>query len=163
MKKNLYYFCLFVIGLLVLSPLGFSRENAGFESLANSIPQAEAFSNHFALTVTSDGQFIPTPGPVFTEGDEPGTELPYLVSKPKPISYPRWAVRQEWQGKLILAVEILPNGRVGRMKVMKSTGYRLLDRTATKAIQQWKFHPATKDGNPVLSCIQVPVEFRLQE
>ena len=165
--KRIAFYLLFVFALSVflnpLNPAGFSQEGVGIDALSKSLSDADSLSNHFGLTVTSDGKLIPKPGPVFTVGDEPGVLLPYLFSNPKPIAYPRWAIRQGWEGKLVLAVEILPNGSVGRTQVMQSSGYRLLDKTADKAIQKWKFHPATKDGKPVLTCIQIPVVFKLED
>ncbi len=144
-------------------PLAAAGESAGVDPLPNALAPASSFSGHFTLTVTGDGELIPSPGPVFTVGDEEGVILPYLLDHPKRIAYPRWAIRQGWEGNLILAVEILTDGSVGRLQVMKSTGYKLLDKTASKAIQHWKFHPATKDGKPVLTCIQIPVDFKLEE
>lgn len=103
------------------------------------------------------------PGQVFTEGgDYRGTALPYLVSDPQPIAYPRWAIRQGWQGKFVIAIEIKTDGTVGRYKVMKSTGRRVLDRVATDAVRSWKFHPAVKNGNIIVTCIEIPVTFELQ-
>ena len=115
-------------------------------------------------------EFIPNPaqlqvkaGEVFTQGgDYSGMTLPYLISTPRAISYPRWAIRQGWEGELVLALEILENGSVGRYRVMKSTGYKLLDETAIKSVKDWKFSPAVKGGKPLSTCIQIPVLFQLQ-
>ncbi len=163
MKKNslCFYALFFLAGFF--QPLAVAGESAAVDPLPNALAPASSFSGHFTLTVTGDGELIPSPGPLFTEGNEEGVALPYLLDHSKKIAYPRWAIRQGWEGNLILAVEILPNGMVGRMKVMKSTGYRLLDKTASKAIQHWKFHPAMKDGEPILTCIQIPVDFKLEE
>ena len=115
------------------------------------------------LTVSNPGRLRVRTGKVFTEGGEyNGITLPHLVSMPRAISYPRWAVRQGWQGELVLALEILENGLVGRFSVMKSTGYSLLDKAAIKAVQDWKFSPAIKDGKPLVTCIQIPILFQLQ-
>ena len=86
---------------------------------------------------------------------------PFLVSTPKPISYPQWALRQGWEGRLSIAVEVLKDGHVGRMQVMQSTGYRLLDEAATKAVRTWKFHPAMKNGQAIVECVQIPVTFKI--
>ncbi len=119
-------------------------------------------SDIFRAVVTGDGKLVLNPGPVFTEGgDYEGVEMPYLVSHSKSIKYPRWALRQGWQGEFSIAVEILTDGNVGRYKVMKSTGYEILDEAATDAVRTWKFHPAVKNGKPVLTCIQIPVRFQI--
>ncbi len=148
---------------VIFQPFVVVGESAAVDTLPTALAPANSFLGHFTLTVTGDGELIPSPGPVFTIGNEEGVTLPYLLDFPKKIAYPRWAIRQGWEGNLILAVEILTDGSVGRMKVMKSTEYKLLDKTASKAIQHWKFHPAMKDGKPVLSCIQIPVDFKLKD
>ncbi|MBI4549477.1 MAG: energy transducer TonB [Candidatus Omnitrophica bacterium] len=102
------------------------------------------------------------PGTIFSAGEETADfELPYLREKPEPVVYPRWAVARGWNGEVVLAVEILPDGRVGRWQVMKSSGRKMLDLAAVKAVRKWRFAPAKKGGRPILSCIQVPVYFKI--
>ncbi len=129
-------------------------------------PAAQTSASHsseiFRAVVTGNDQLILKPGAVFTEGGSyQGMQLPYLVSNPKSISYPRWALRQGWQGDLEIALEILKDGHVGRFKVMKSTGHKILDDAATEAIHTWKFYPAMKDGKIILTCIRIPVKFQI--
>jgi protein TonB len=93
----------------------------------------------------------------------PDFTLPSLQGDPVPIRYPRWAVREGWEGSFMVAVEILETGKVGRWKVMESTGYPLLDQAATHAVQQWLFHPAREQGQPIVSCIQIPIHFKLKK
>ena len=38
---------------------------------------------------------------------------------------------------------------------------RDLDRAALAAVRGWTFEPALRDGKPVASTVQVPVDFRL--
>ena len=115
-----------------------------------------------SLVVTSDGKLITKPGASFSKGNYKGVRLPYLVSTPKPISYPRWAVQENWEGNFVVAVEILTDGSVGRSMVMKSTGHSNLDETVTQIVKTWKFHPAMKGDEPVVECVQVPIAFRLR-
>ncbi len=117
----------------------------------------------FSIVVTGSDKLIIKPGVVFTEGEEPGTELPYLLDNPKPISYPRWAMANGWQGKMVIAIEIREDGSVGLYQLMHSTGYKVLDEAAIEALQSWKFHPAIKEGKPTKICIQIPIRFQLQE
>ncbi len=114
------------------------------------------------ITVMPGGQVIGKPGALFTQGGHyENMELPYLLSNPEPIIYPRWAVRQGWEGQINIAIEIMPNGSVGRTKIMQSTGYRMLDDAAHKAVKSWHFHPATENGVAVVTCIQIPILFEL--
>ncbi len=88
--------------------------------------------------------------------------MPYLISYSKTIAYPRWAVHQGWEGEVVLAIEILENGHVGAAVVMESSGYKILDDAALKAIKDWRFQAATLDGKAFRSCVQLPVNFQLR-
>lgn len=107
------------------------------------------------------GQWITSStGKIFTTADQlPDFTLPFLKEKPEPIRYPRWALDQGWEGDFIVAVEVLPDGSVGRWEIMHSSGHRLLDLAAVRAIQTWRFEPAKKEGRPIVSCIQIPIRF----
>lgn len=103
-------------------------------------------------------------GKIFTTGYYAADfTLPSLKEEPVPIRYPRWAVQEGWEGTFVIAVEIGTSGEVGRWKVMESTGYPLLDEAATGAIRKWLFHPATEKGKTILSCIQIPIHFQLED
>ena len=103
-------------------------------------------------------------GQLFTTGYHPnGFSLPTLKENPIPIRYPRWAVQEGWEGTFVIAVEVLKSGEVGRWSILQSTGYSLLDETATKTIRQWHFHPGIENGQAVVMCIQVPVRFELRD
>lgn len=150
--------------LLILFPAGWGRaaEKIALESLPTG-GNADLLDNPFSLTVRQNGTLVTKPGPVLTEkGDYAGMQLPYLTSTPKPIAYPRLAVQRGWEGELVIAVEILTDGAVGRHQVMESTGHGLLDKIAAEAVRSWKFHPAMKNGEPVLTCIAIPIRFELQ-
>ena len=156
---------------LILSVLAFSLMicpvSRAAEEMAKpvALPSETQASNPLSLTVTGSGKMIPTAGPVSVGIAQYGedVQLPYLISAPKPIQYPRWAIRQGWEGRLEIALEILADGSVGRTRVMKSTGRRLLDETAAEAVKTWRFAPAQKDGQFFLTCIEIPVSFRLEE
>lgn len=140
-----------------------AAEGAAVQNAA--IPKAQENSSAipFSVTIGQNDKLAVKPGQVFTEaGDYRGITLPYLISQPQPISYPRWAIRQGWQGRFVIAIEVLKDGRVGRYKVMKSTGRRILDKAATDAVRSWKFQPAVKNGKWVVTCIEIPVTFELR-
>ena len=140
----------------------FAAEPMTLESISSNAVTANA-SNPFMLTVSGDGSLTTTPGELFTAGQEaPGTEMPYLVSYSKTIAYPRWAVRQGWEGEVVLAIEILENGKVGAAVVMQSAGYAILDKAALNAVKGWKFQPATLNGKAFRACVQIPVNFQLR-
>ncbi len=156
MKKILTAFLL----MTFIAPAAFAAEALTLEPVA--APRA-AETPSYTVTVQGDGQLALKPGTVFTTGNHSADrELPYLISTPKPISYPRWALRQGWEGRFSIAIEVKLDGTVGRYKVMQSTGHEVLDKAATKAVLTWKFHPARKNGKAVVDCVQIPVNFEIK-
>jgi TonB family protein len=160
--KKTALFSIFIFSAL-FSLNAFAAEKMAMEPISANGMAAANTSNPFSLTVAGDGSLKTTPGELFTAGQEaPGTEMPYLISYSKTISYPRWAVRQGWQGEVLLAVEILENGKVGAAVVMQSAGYAILDKAALRAVKSWKFQPAVLNGKAFRSCVQIPVNFQLR-
>lgn len=79
-----------------------------------------------------------------------------------PPVYPTLARIRGYEGEVILCVEILPNGRVGDVKVKKSSGYAILDQSALDAVKPWKFEPARKWGSPLKVWVDLPIKFILR-
>ena len=163
MKKILFS----LLVLLLIPPFSY-QALAGYDSLTQGVvsPGAEAMTNADSggFIVQGDGTLVTKPGNLFSEGAYAANfNLPYLISTPKPITYPRWAIRQGWQGKFVLAIEVLKDGSVGRVQIMQSTGHQHLDKTTEDAVKSWHFQPAMQDGKPVVECVQVPVYFQLDK
>lgn len=95
------------------------------------------------------------------EPDPEPTPVMDNLDNPRPI-YPSVAIQRGWQGVCILELEVLVDGSVGSISLIKSSGRKLLDQSAVKAVRFWKFTPATKKGKPVKSRLKVPIEFKLQ-
>lgn len=161
MKKRFLLIALVLFAVVVSH--GYAREAIPVEAAPELDLGHKVFSNLFSVTVTSQGKLVATPGEVFTEGgDYTGITLPYLISDPVPITYPHWAVRQGWQGKFVIAIEVLTDGTVGRYSVAQSTGHEMLDEVAIKAVKTWKFHPAMEGGVAVVTCVEIPIFFNLE-
>lgn len=76
--------------------------------------------------------------------------------------YPSLAVRRGYEGTVLLRVRVLKNGRVAEVQVKETSGYRILDKAARKAVELWRFTPALLGGKPVDSWILVPITFKLK-
>jgi TonB family protein len=63
-------------------------------------------------------------------------------------AYPIQLMRENVSGTVILYAIIRADGTIGSVRVLRGVDDRL-DRFATKAIAQWQFQPATKNGTPV--------------
>jgi protein TonB len=80
-----------------------------------------------------------------------------------PPAYPVIARMRGYEGMVLLAAEIFTDGGVGSLKIKKSSGYEVLDRSAVKAVKTWKFEPGARLGKPVSMWVDVPVKFILKD
>jgi protein TonB len=99
-----------------------------------------------------------------TAGDKSNlnTVIAYpLYRENAPPSYPEIARVHGYEGIVFVFAEILPDGRVGNMKIRKSSGYAILDQSAIEAVKPWKFEPAKKSGNPFTVWVELPIKFIL--
>jgi len=79
---------------------------------------------------------------------------------PRP-AYPFAARRKGIEGRVVLRVSVLASGGVASVAVERTSGSKLLDRAALDAVRRWRFSPATRLGQPVVSTVRVPITFRL--
>jgi protein TonB len=86
--------------------------------------------------------------------------MPNYFKNPDP-SYPALARRRHQEGVVLLAVKVTAKGKAKGITVKKSSGFRLLDEAALKAVQDWEFQPARAGSLAVDSEIEVPVQFKL--
>lgn len=88
---------------------------------------------------------------------------PAVLSAPEP-TYPEQARRDGIQGRVILAIEILENGRPGSVAVQRSSGHEDLDEAAVKAVKNWRFTAArnSQTGQAVSCRTTLPVTFTLR-
>lgn len=84
----------------------------------------------------------------------------YYRNPPPP--YPAEARRLKQEGRVLLEVLVTKEGKVGQSKVKQSSGYPLLDEAALRAIQTWKFRPATLGGIRVDILADIPIRFQLK-
>jgi len=88
--------------------------------------------------------------------------LPRYDQNPKPV-YPEVARRRGWEGTVEFEVVVLKDGRVGNIKMVKSSGHRSLDRAARKSIRRWLFKAASLSGTNIESRVVVPIDFSLSQ
>ncbi len=98
------------------------------------------------------------PSALTADADYKAAEL----NNPKPL-YPLTAVRQGAQGRVLLLVEVLADGRAGRVTLEKTSGHAILDASAMNTVRLWQFMPAKKDGVFVTQTIRVPIDFNLKD
>jgi protein TonB len=95
-------------------------------------------------------------------GGEGVERMPSYSYNPKP-RYPRQARNGGQEGAVMLRVEVLFSGRVGRIRVDESTGYDALDTAAVEAVKRWRFTPAKRGNRSVTTWVRIPIEFNLRD
>jgi protein TonB len=180
------------LGLLLFALLYWRERDTGFyqppvappppagqayEALPEPLPAGEA-ANASGMgredTATANAPHPPVPRPIApaprvaepaTPGEvataTPGVD-PTPLSSPAP-RYPVEALRNGESGTVLLHVEVGANGVPTDVQVAKSSRSRSLDRAASDAVRQWRFHPAQRNGQPVAGSVQVPVAFKPSE
>ncbi len=88
------------------------------------------------------------------------TEEPKVIKSHKP-SYPRDMVRGEVEGTVRLAVQVLPSGRVGEVRVLRSV-HPQLDAAAVAAARRFRYRPARRAGEKVAAWQVLDFTFRLE-
>ena len=75
--------------------------------------------------------------------------------------YPRIARRNGWEGTVILALRVLPDGQLTDILVSSSSGHPVLDRAAIHTLQTASVPQARQWLNEQAIDLVVPVEYRL--
>jgi protein TonB len=109
----------------------------------------------------------PAPAPVAAApappAPEPVTEARGFAgykNNPAP-DYPALAQDRGMQGRVLLKVHVLASGKPDNVAVDKSTGFKILDDAAVKAVLQWTFDPAKRGQTPIDGWVTVPLNFKL--
>jgi periplasmic protein TonB len=102
----------------------------------------------------------PEPAPAPAERvTEPRGYAGYL-SNPAPV-YPSAAQKRGLEGRVVLKVHVLANGRPDNIAVAKSSGHEILDAAAVTAVTSWVFEPAKRGQTPIDGWVNVPLNFKL--
>lgn len=89
------------------------------------------------------------------------TQKPFAELKPPP--YPKEAVDARIEGRVVLLVDVAPDGSVAAATVETSQPAGVFDAAVLKAVRGWTFNPAMKDGVAVAGRVRVPVDFAMDD
>lgn len=143
-------------------------------------PPKPEYQPQFTPTLTAD----PPPLTEFVAGSSAIHVDPVLPAQPQPTpavparavvvppqidahrgltepAYPAQDVRLGNEGTVTLAVYVLPDGKVGEVRLVESSGFPRLDSSALAEARRWRFKPGTEDGKPAAMWKQLPITFRL--
>lgn len=131
------------------------------------VPKEIEFPVDEPFSDTSIEARLPTPPQDFIGGGvrepepvvvEPRIDARRGLSEPY---YPPQVIREGGEGTVLLSIHILADGRVGEVRLERSSGHGKLDESAMREAKKWRFVPGTRDGTAVAMWKQLPVTFRL--
>lgn len=102
-----------------------------------------------------------------------GITLPKLFWKSEPI-FPKSARKKKLEAKLIYQLVVRKNGSTGDIQLLACNVHKASDpdavgkhfdcsdfeKAATKALGEWRYEPALRDGSPIAVYYTVRVDFR---
>jgi TonB family protein len=139
------------------------------EQAAPRVVESRSVNFLAKASVTAPGHREATKTARNDEGRQaPVTSVPASMAIPRyrenthPV-YPWIARLKGYEGVVLLSAEIFSNGKVGTLKIKRSSGYALLDRSALDAVKTWKFEPGRRMGRSIPMWVDVPVKFILRD
>lgn len=93
----------------------------------------------------------------FTAAKDGGGVVPVPVSRPLAI-YPFDMLKQKVAGQVIVEFIVDTDGSVKSAKAVKQTNEQFAA-AAVAAVKKWKFKPGMRNGKPVPTKLQVPIDF----
>ena len=95
-------------------------------------------------------------GATMAASDDPN----FPRSRPR---YPPSALARGEQGNVYFSMTVGPDGRVQAFRLIRGSGYPALDEEARRhVLQNWRFRPALRDGEPVTATQETGIVFTLE-
>lgn len=114
---------------------------------------------------SGDGS-APAPGKdsttFYSEGGGSSEAKPGYLKNPAP-PYPAEAIEHGQEGLVMLFVVVDRTGRPRKVELQKSSGFRLLDQSASRTVRQWKFSPGRLGFLSSESELLIPIRFQLKD
>lgn len=131
---------------------------------ADSTPEAKPAPSNPSPAVTAPvapEAAVPSQAATAAPARTRASDANYAASNRRP-PYPRLSQAYNEEGTVLLRVLVKADGTAGAVEIKKSSGYPLLDKSASTTVQTWRFTPATVNGKPVDEWYEVPIPFKLQ-
>ena len=77
----------------------------------------------------------------------------------KSLFYPRIARKMGWEGKIIVSFVVYGDGHVEHVKILESSGFKILDKNTVKIIKKASPFPRP----PVKAELIIPIEYKLEQ
>jgi TonB family protein len=125
-------------------------------------PESTYSENQIIAVQNDDPPVIPEIVPPTRTAEVVGVRMDtrHPLSQP---AYPLSDIRQGNEGTAEIEVYVLPSGRIGDARVIKSAGSPTLDQSAIdEAKRKWRMLPAMRDGEPYAQWHRLKVTFNLK-
>ena len=76
-------------------------------------------------------------------------------------TYPLIARKKGWEGKVVLQTDVDKQGNVKFVRILESSGFKVLDDISIETLKTWKFKPAKLGNEFVDDIVDIPVKFVL--
>lgn len=123
-----------------------------------------ASSGSGVLASETPGEGDPAAAPIAKAadtGDRAATHVGGYLKNPRP-RYPRQSINQGEEGTVTLEVVVEPDGSPSSVRVVSSSGFSRLDRSAKLTVKRsYRFIPAGRAGTPIRSTYRFDVNFSL--
>jgi protein TonB len=116
-----------------------------------------------AITATTQKPVAKPPPPAAATVRVPPKQNP---RRPYPITdddYPPQSKRLGEEGVTRVRLLVLPDGSIGDVQVVQSSGFPRLDETAVRKLKRWKVMPGTENGKPVQMWMDLNVKWQIKE
>lgn len=125
---------------------------------------AEALAKTAPITPQSGGAASDRPRQAASLSNQIGSPARPAAGLANPTPrYPWISRRRGEEGRVVLDVEVTPEGRAKTVRVKRTSGSERLDQSALDAVKDWRFSPARRAGRAVPARIDVPIVFRLTD
>ncbi len=88
--------------------------------------------------------------------------VPLYEHNPAP-RYPALARKRGIEGTVLLNVLVDRHGKVADLQIAETSGHKILDKAAIRAVERWIFSPGTTNNENTDMWVHVPVRFALQD
>lgn len=79
------------------------------------------------------------------------------------FTYPKIAIKRNWQGKVLLSLRVTSNGRIKNVQLNNSSGYDILDQAAIHSLSKVESLPGISSWLPFDIDLNFPVIYKLIE
>jgi periplasmic protein TonB len=75
--------------------------------------------------------------------------------------YPEMAIFLGYQGDVVIRIKVSTRGASEGVQVLRSSGHKMLDEAATKALKKWRFSLGKQGNTAVASSVVITVSYVL--